>query len=196
MQYHPLCLYLKFEGAEFEIKDLGRGVYPLMPTKRTWFVSEEQKVQARRVGFTLLPDLAGTSYMYQGTSLEDAIVDLLEVDHTSKAGDHMAAYVELSRVKKKEGLLITQPFSPGLFLRGPPVGPHVLMRLLRGEIGPNDVEDEFDRLEQAGKDANRETQLMKMKWTCRSCELQGEDSARPTTVSATSVRACAACSCA
>ncbi len=38
-----------------------------------------------------------------------------------------------------------------------------------------DVEAEFDRLEAQEKEQGRETQLMKMTWRCKSCELAGED---------------------
>ena len=40
LQELPLCLYLKFEGAPWQVhKDLSKGVFPLKPVKRTWTVN-------------------------------------------------------------------------------------------------------------------------------------------------------------
>ena len=76
--------------------------------------------------------------------------------------------VGLSRAKVRENLLIMQPFSPALFGHGPPAGPHVLMRLLRGELAPEDVEAEFDRLLEEKKLQGCETELMAMHWECKA----------------------------
>ena len=42
-----------------------------------------------------------------------------------------------------EALLIAQAFSPGLFCHGGPVGPELLLKLLRGELEPEDLEEDF-----------------------------------------------------
>jgi hypothetical protein len=62
----PQCIFVKFENAPWRIGDLEPGVFPLTPKVRVWSVNELLKVKARRYGFTLLPDLAGTAHMYQG----------------------------------------------------------------------------------------------------------------------------------
>ena len=90
--------------------------------------------------------------MFQGASKDAVIADCLEVAHISKQGDAISTYVASSRVKTKEGILIMQPFSPGLFAHGPPPGPHILMRLLRGEILVDDVDAEFEQLRREAKD--------------------------------------------
>ena len=79
-----------------------------------------------------------------------------------------SSQVGLSRAKVRENLLIMQPFSPALFGHGPPVGPHVLMRLLRGELAPGDVEAEFDRWQEQKKLEGCETELMAMHWECKA----------------------------
>ena len=79
-----------------------------------------------------------------------------------------SSQVGLSRAKVRENLLIMQPFSPALFGHGPPVGPHVLMRLLRGELAREDVEAEFDRLLEEKKLQGCETELMAMHWECKA----------------------------
>ena len=115
----PECIYVKFRAA-WQIGDLEPGVYPLKPKSKTWLVNEALKVKAKRFGFQLVPDLAGTAHMYQGDTLPAAIAHLLEVDHKPKTSDATAAYVELSRVKTKETILIAEPFNPALLCLGPP----------------------------------------------------------------------------
>ena len=90
--------------------------------------------------------------MFQGASRDAIITDNFEVAHVSKQRDAIDTYVANSRVKTKEGILIMQPFSPGLSAHGPPPGPHLLMRLLRGEILADDVDAEFEQLRREAKD--------------------------------------------
>ena len=75
----------------------------------------------------------------QGASEVAAIVDCLPVDHCCKITEMLAAYIGLSRVKTKEGLLIASPFSPALFCHGQPPGPEILMKVLRREISADDA---------------------------------------------------------
>ena len=54
------------------------------------------------------------------------------------------------------------------------------MRLLRGEIGPDAVDAEFERLKKEAKETSAEKDVMKMVWHCQSCYLQGrEDYMKP-----------------
>ena len=162
LQHQPLCLYLKFEGATWRVGDLEPGVYPLQPSRKDWFINESTKVKAKRTGFQAVPYFSGTSFMFQGATKDAVIADCLEVQHVSRQSDALSAYVANSRVKTKESILIMQPFSPGLFAHGPPPGPHILMRLLRGDIGPNEVDTEFERLRHEAKARSAEKDLMKM----------------------------------
>ena len=146
-----------------------------MPTTKVWTIDEDSKVKAKRTGFLGTPDFCRTAHNEQGASETAAIVDCLEVQHTSKLGDQLASYVGVSRIKTKSGLLVMQPFSPGLFAHGPPPGPHILMRLLRGELSVSDVDDEFERMEREKKEAGAERSLLKMLWECKACRLMGEE---------------------
>ena len=76
--------------------------------------------------------------------------------------------VGLSRAKVRENLLVMQAFSPALFGHGPPVGPHVLLRLLRGDLAAEEVEGEFERLAEDKKQHGCETDLMSMHWECKA----------------------------
>ena len=147
----------------------------MLPKAKVWYVHEKNKVKANRTGFVILPDFSGTAHMVQGTTLVSAIVDCLEAGHAAKLTNMLAAYVGLSRVKLKRNVLIMQAFSPGLFGRGPPPGPNILMRLLRGEIQEDQVDEEFTRFERVANESSAETSLLKMHWTCTSCKLLGEE---------------------
>jgi len=173
LQHHPHCLYLEFQGASWQVGDLEPGVYPLEPDRRDWVLCEKTKMKARRTGFRVVPDFSATSHMLQGATLAAAIADCLEAAHVSRLADMLAAYVGLSRAKLKETMLITQPFSPGLFSHGPPPGPHILMRVLRGEIQPEDVDTEFEKLRRRAVETCAEKDLMRMRWPCKSCLLAG-----------------------
>ena len=179
LQQQPLCLYLKFEfepGVDiWQVADLEPGVYPLQPTKKDWFICEYTKVKAKRAGFQVVPDFSATSHMLQGATLLAAILDCLEAGHVSKLADMLAAYVGLSRAKLKETVLIVQAFSPGLFAHGPPPGPHILMRLLRGEVAADNVDAEFERLRSEAARGAAEKDVMRMHWQCQSCFLQGRE---------------------
>ena len=61
----------------------------------------------------------------------------------------------MSRAKVRGNLLVMQAFSPALFGHGPPPGPHILMRLLRGDLARDQVEGEFDRLLEQKKEEKK-----------------------------------------
>ena len=81
--------------------------------------------------------------MIQGATLDAAFVD--PQDAGSKVCQTMqtAAYVCLSRVKTLLKICILQPFSPLLFTRGPPDGPHRLLRKLAKHITTKQASDEW-----------------------------------------------------
>ena len=73
----------------------------------------------------------------------------------------------MSRAKVRDNLLVMQAFSPALFGHGPPPGPDILMRLLRGDLARDQVEVEFDRLLEKKKLKGCETDLLAMPWECK-----------------------------
>lgn len=48
--------------------------------------------------------------------------------------------VGVSRAKVRDNLLVMQAFSPALFGHGPPLGLHILLRLLRRGLAPGQVD--------------------------------------------------------
>ena len=140
LDLQPDIIYLKFDNATWRVhKSLERGVYPMAAKCKTWVVSEGTKICAKRRGFRIVPDFSQTAHSEQGASEVAAIVDCLPVDHCSKSTEMLAAYIGLSRVKTKEGLLIASPFSPALFCHGQPPGPESLMRVVRREVSADDA---------------------------------------------------------
>ena len=75
--------------------------------------------------------------------------------------------VGLSRAKVRGNLLVMQAFSPALFGHGPPPGPRILLRLLRGDLARGHVDGEFDRLLEQKKLHGCETDLLAMPWDCK-----------------------------
>ncbi len=174
------AIYVKFPGATFRIADLPVGVHPLTPRSRTWLVNKATKVKARRTGFFLVPDFASTAHMIQGQSLEAAFADVVHANALEVATEelHVTAYVMLSRAKFLEQLWVLQSFGRQLFGRGPPVGPHVLLRKLRGEISAEDVQKACADADQEGGRDDAEKDPMKRLYRCTACFLVGRRDCR------------------
>ena len=185
----PQVIYVHFPGATWTVgADLGQGVYPLTPASRTFLVNRNTKVKARRTSFFLVPDFAYTAYMIQGQSLTAAFVDLVHGELLEKAEEelYVAAYVMLSRAKYLENLWILRPFGLSLFNRGPPSGPHLLMRKLRGELSVAEAEAELDKytksevaeeMAKKRRTSSKEQQskaCMKETYRCTQCYLTGK----------------------
>ena len=144
LDLQPDLIYLKFENAKWRVHDnLEKGVYPLKVTGKVWNISEGTKMKAKRLGFQIVPDFGQTAHSVQGASLATVIVDCLKVDLYTKTTEMLAAYIGLSRVRRKEALLIAEPFSPALFCHGQPPGPEILMKVLRRDITADDAKKDI-----------------------------------------------------
>ena len=172
LSHLPRAIYVHFQGATFQIADLPVGVYPVTPRSRTWQVNKRTKVKVRRTGFVLVPDFASTAHMIQGQSLEAAFADVVHQSALELATEemHVIAYVMLSRARFLERLWVMQAFGQQLFGRGPPVGPHLLLRKLLGELEAKDVPDAFVRAEaERGDPVDKDP--MKRTYRCTACFL-------------------------
>ena len=78
----------------------------------------------------------------------------------------MAGYIMTSRVREKGTILITQSFHQSLFCLGPSAGPGLLLRVLRGELPPEEADAAFDRHEAEQRAVAVETNLLEMHWRC------------------------------
>ena len=118
------------------------------------------------------------AHMIQGATLDAAFVD--PQDASSKVSQTMqtAAYVCLSRVKELLKICVVQAFSPLLFTRGPPAGPHRLMRKLGKKITTEEAAEEW--WEESNKEPSEDTKNagspLGIKHLCTSCYLQGKNS--------------------
>lgn len=74
-----------------------------------------------------------------------------------------------------------QPFSSQLFGMGSVPGPTILMKLLRGEITKDDVEAEFERMEEERRSSGVQREAMRQFFECHDCTLsgKGDDAFKP-----------------
>ena len=88
--------------------------------------------------------------MIQGQSVCAAFVDLVTRDEAEQPTDatQVAGYVMLSRARDPNKVWLLRPFPRELFTRGPPTGPHVLLRKLRGDLELESVDAEIKCLEE------------------------------------------------
>ncbi|CAE7421289.1 pfh1, partial [Symbiodinium sp. CCMP2456] len=125
--------YVKFEGADWILPGSKEpGLYPILPTSRTWKLDKGHKnavLKVSRTQIPLIPAFAITAHASQGKTLTAVMLDL-NVDSKTHA-----AYgtVVASRVRSRFDLLILRPFPLWLFQRGAAEGPALLLRKLRGE---------------------------------------------------------------
>ena len=167
-------VYVEFPGAEWVVGNLPVGVYPLTPVSRTWIVNKHTKVKARRTGYFLVPDFASTAHMIQGQSLEASFADVVNETMFERATEELrvTAYVMLSRAKYLQQLWIMQAFGHQLFTRGPPLGPHLLLRKLRGEITANQALEEFEQHAEEAKEQVAKDPMAR-RFSCAGCFLSG-----------------------
>ena len=179
LQYLPLCIYIKFEGATWQVHSkLPPGVFPLRGVQRSWVVNRQTEAKVRRKGFQLLPDFACTAHMVQGMTLAGLMADCGDVLDNVALKDMLAAYVALSRVRSADTLLLLRAFSMQLFQQGPPPGPHCLMKLLRARCASNgdkssynlqEAISEYSVLMQAKEDDKSARKEEGKKWQCFDC---------------------------
>ena len=86
--------------------------------RRMWTLNKFTGIQARRKGFTLVPDFGSTAHMIQSATLDAAFADFQDASSRDSRAAQRAAYVCLSRVKTMDSIQILQPFSALLFARG------------------------------------------------------------------------------
>ena len=111
----------------------GRGIYPIKPWARSWFLDQNRefpKLGVKRYQLPLGPAYALTAHSSQGQTLDAAIVDLL----IGRGVGIIACYVAFTRVRTRADLLVYRNFDRAPFMVGDPEGPELLLKKLRGEI--------------------------------------------------------------
>ena len=129
----PKAVIVHFPGEEWHIKGMEKpGLYPMRPSRQQWFLDKNRKkpvLSVHRRQLPLAPAFAMTAHAAQGQTLPAAIVDL----QLGRGVSVIASYVALTRVRHRRDLLIYRPFDFDIFTQGPPEGPELLLRHLRGE---------------------------------------------------------------
>ena len=129
----PKVVFVKFPDATWTLPGLDEpGLYPIQPKPGKWFLDKGRKhpvLKITRRQLPLAPAFAITAHAAQGQTLKAAIVDL----QIGRGTSPIASYVALTRVARREDLLIFRPFARELFTQGPPEGPELLLQTLRGE---------------------------------------------------------------
>ena len=108
------------------------GVYPIKPWRRGWALDqrrERPQLWVSRWQLPLAPAYSITAHGSQGQTLRAAIIDL----QIGRGVSPIASYVCMTRIKTRGDLLIFRAFSRDVFSRGPPEGPTLLLKKLRGE---------------------------------------------------------------
>ena len=135
----PKVVYVEFfekDGSRCSWKIDGMkqcGVYPIIKTTREWYLDKGTKhpqLQIKRRQIPLTPAFGMTSHSAQGqTFSKGAAVDLCIGGSSST----MSSYVALTRVERRQDLLILRPFPLDLFTKGQKPGMELLLRTLRGD---------------------------------------------------------------
>ena len=110
----------------------GKRFVPNRKQKRSWYLDrarQNPRLRITRSQFPLAPAFAMTSHAAQGQTLKGgAIVDLCIGHGTNPLG----SYVAMTRVTRRDKLLIYRPFARDLFSQGVREGPDLLLEHLRG----------------------------------------------------------------
>ena len=120
------------------------GLYPVTPQKKDWFVDKGRlypRLKVKRRQFPLAPAFGVTAHAAQGQTFKrGVIVDLSIGGGTSP----LSSYVALTRVRRREDMLIFRPFDRSPYTMGERKGPALLLKCLRGEhLDWNAIEKEF-----------------------------------------------------
>ena len=122
----------------------GKWIISKLLEKSAWYLDKGRKhpiLKITRFQLPLAPAFAMTFHASQGqTFKKGTIVDMRIGKDTNPIG----SYVAMTRVEKREDMLIYRPFDRALFTRGPLKGPALLLKQLRGEyIDWHAIEEEY-----------------------------------------------------
>ena len=139
LQSLPRVIFVKFkdkDGKELNWTLEGMsepGLFPIVPVKRNWYLDKGRLhpvLRHTRTQLPLMPAFAMTAHAAQGQTFSDGAIVDLRLGGSSSA---MASYVAITRVKRRQDLLIYRPFPQKLFENGQKPGLDLLMKVWRGE---------------------------------------------------------------
>ena len=146
----------------------------LKPQAVIWSRDRQGYAKVKRIGFPLVPEFGGTVHAYCGSTLEATQSDLLEWHRRPTPEDMQRAYINESRVRIADNLLIMQPYSPELFRQGQLPGPKILLQVLRGTMRPKQAQAAWEQVEaeRQHRAATPTVWPYSMLLPCRGCTLQ------------------------
>ena len=114
----PASIFVQFPGATWKVADLEKGVYPVVPLKRTWHLDAKRQapqLAVQRTQLPLLPAFAITAHGAQGQTLSEGVIADLVLGAVSSV---LTAYVAITRVTERARLLILRAFAAETFQQG------------------------------------------------------------------------------
>ena len=114
----PASIFVQFPGATWKVADLEKGVYPVVPLKRTWHLDAKRRapqLAVQRTQLPLLPAFAITAHGAQGQTLSEGVIADLVLGAVSSV---LTAYVAITRVTERARLLILRAFAAETFKQG------------------------------------------------------------------------------
>ena len=67
LNYLPLVIFARMDGANFQLPGLPVGVYPFTPIVHTWTLNDKTGAKIHRKGFSMVSDFVSTAFMMQGS---------------------------------------------------------------------------------------------------------------------------------
>jgi hypothetical protein len=157
-----LAIFIQRRDDDEQLKDCAENWVWLPAVSTTWFLDKPTKtIEIPRRGFAIVPDFASTIHGATGRTLPSAIIDIGAFKSKANPNGAMEGMIGMSRVKRKEHVVIARPFPPGLFRQGPAVFPTLLLTVLNGHVRCEDLDERL-------KDADDELQQMQAKIHHRS----------------------------
>ena len=138
LKHQPIMITVTIPNPKFKkFPGLSDGEYPIYPTTKSFefiqYIDGTKISQTiQRTQFPLIPGYAITGYKaHQGATFEQAILDLKSPAEGKGVGpvNPADAYVLLSRMKTRAGLLILRPFQKELLCRAPDA--HMIREIAR-----------------------------------------------------------------
>ncbi|CAK0825765.1 unnamed protein product [Prorocentrum cordatum] len=120
------------------------GLHPVSPQRKDWFVDKGRpypRLKVKRRQFPLAPAFGVTAHSAQGQTFKQGIIVDLRIGGGTSP---LSSYVALTRVRRREDMLIFRPFDRAPYTQKERKGPGLLLQSLRGDPMDWDaIEKEF-----------------------------------------------------
>ena len=132
----PKVIVLDFHTDDWHLPGMAPGLYAIFPLKgRQWFLDGfrgHPVLAMKRTQILITQALAVTAHAAQGRTMGAVIADL----EGGRGVSWMASYVAITRVRRREQLLIFWPFARAPYNEGEMPETKLLLQVMRGEDVP------------------------------------------------------------